>query len=324
MSVITETAFRFLGRVISLPAPVLSQAVSRRSDLLIQALSKVSRPDWVIGHNPGALWPAYIAGKKFVCKTGFDVEDYHPGEGNNHYLQQLSKQLLREVLPSMNYVSFAAPLIQQAVERDFDMAPPNWFTLMNYFPALEFTAPPAINEGPVKMVWFSQNVSYGRGLELVLPAVKKMTGIVELHLIGNMDETFYQQELKSVPNIIIHSPMSQKGLHQKLVNFDIGLALDIPVDINRNIALTNKILAYLQSGLFVLATNTDAQHDLLTGLPGHGYCFDLKENSSTAFIERVVAEINSIRGQRLERYNSFNNQNWETASAALSGRWIEG
>ena len=70
-SVFTERFYRLIGKLVSLPAPLLSQAVSRRSNLLIKALHKVSKPDCVIGHNPGAFWPTMFAGKIFNCKTGY-------------------------------------------------------------------------------------------------------------------------------------------------------------------------------------------------------------------------------------------------------------
>lgn len=323
-SVIVETTFRLLGRLISLPLPALSQAVSRRSNLLIKALDKVSTADWVIGHNPGALWPTAVAGKRFSCKTAFDVEDYHPGEGNGTYLQRLSKQLMKGVLPEMRYVSFASPMIQQAMQQDIGMAPAQWFTLLNYFPAEEFSIPVTVNEGPVKLVWFSQNISYGRGLELITPFFKRPGVDAELHLFGNMDEKFFQQELKNLPNLFLHDPLPQKELHRQLAGFDIGLALDIPVDANREIALTNKILAYLQAGLFVLATDTTAQSELLAGLPGHGYCFGLKQNNSATVMEKIIGEINAIRNSREWRYQHFSSSNWETASLKLLQTWENG
>ena len=238
LSVTTETMWRFFGKLFLLPTPALSQAISRRSNLLIQALNKVSKPDLVIGHNPGAMWPTVKAAQKFNCRVGFDVEDYHSGEGKNRHLKTLVYRLMGELLPKMDYVSFAAPMILQEVKADLDIDSNNWFTVLNYFPASEFSEPGSNNDGPVKLVWFSQNISYGRGLQLIVPFVLLQRGAVELHLIGNVKVDFYENYLKDIPHIFIHAPMQQVELHKALAQFDIGLALDTPTDKNRDLTLS--------------------------------------------------------------------------------------
>ncbi len=320
-SLLTETGYRFLGKLFSLPLPVLSQAVSRRSNLIIKELNKVSRPDWVIGHNPGAMWPALKAGGKFNCKVGFDVEDYHPGEGNDPYMQKLTKQLMKKILPQMNYVSFASPLIKGQVVTDTGREEGKWFTVFNYFPATEFREPINIRKGPVKMVWFSQNINKGRGLELILAAVKKFENAIELHLFGNLNVQFYENCLQGIHNIIVHKPIAQKDLHLALTEFDIGLALEPAKDTNNELAISNKILAYLQAGLFVVATNTPAQQSFLNDLPAHGIWFDYKTNNAELIFENVLNEINTIRSESMTRYKNFETRNWETASIDLLSAW---
>src|SRR5690606_33934463 len=111
-SVATEKLYRFEGRIRKLRRRKLSQGVTRRSDLLIKYINRLEGPfDLVIGHNPGALYPAFYAAEKFNCKCGFDVEDYHPGEGDDKNVQQLTRKLMNDYLPIMDYVTFAAPLM---------------------------------------------------------------------------------------------------------------------------------------------------------------------------------------------------------------------
>jgi hypothetical protein len=321
ISVCLEKFYRMLARLMALPASVLSLAVSRRSYQLTKTLRKVTKPDWVIGHNPGALWPVLKAAKQFNCRVGFDVEDYHPGEGSNSSLQKLTKQLMIELLPQLNYVSFAAPLIRETVKKDLGYEGANWFTLMNYFPAHEFTVPPVQQLGSLKMVWFSQHICAGRGLEFILSAVKKASGKVELHLFGNLDAAFQEQYLKAATNIFTHAPLSQQQLHLALSRFDIGLALDTPVDENRDLAITNKLIAYLQAGLYIIATDTKAQEAYLAELPGHGECFDKHSNHFEPVIEQCFNNRDMIRNEKINRYQDFKNRNWETASAELLQFW---
>ncbi|MGN6533256.1 MAG: hypothetical protein ACTHK0_16045, partial [Ginsengibacter sp.] len=299
---------------------ILANAVSRRSRLIMKNLDKASKPDWVIGHNPGALYATAFAATKFNCNAGFDVEDYHPGEGNNGHLQNLSRKLMQEMLTKMNYVSFAAPLIMEEVKKDVTDDYKHWFTVLNFFPPDEFVAPVTAKSERIKMVWFSQNISAGRGLELILTFVKS-SNEVELHLIGNINNEFFEGELEGHENIIVHSPVSQAELHCSLSRYDIGLALEPAKDRNNELAVSNKMLAYLQSGLYVIATNTPAQKALLNDFPGHGTCFDYQENSFEEVMREVLKNQDLIQEQKQKRFNHFRNRSWKEESVKLIKTW---
>jgi glycosyltransferase involved in cell wall biosynthesis len=320
-SVFTETIFRKVAGFFALPLPALSQAVSRRSSLLINKLNKVSKPDLVIGHNLGALWPALVAARKFNCRVGFDVEDYHPGEGNEKHLQSLSRCLMVSLLPKMDYVSFSAPLILEQVKRDVSLDSGKCNVVLNYSPVSDFMEPGILIDGPLKLVWFSQNINTGRGLELILPFVKKAASKLELHLIGNLDPDFYADSLKGIPNIHLHPPMRQTELHQTLQQFDIGLALEPAKDKNNELAISNKLLAYLQAGLFVVATNTPAQESFLNKMHNHGICFDYQTNNAEIVFERILKDIDNLRFNKSKRYDNFKDKNWETTAEHLLNVW---
>jgi hypothetical protein len=316
-SVTKEKWNRLLAKIFSLKNSKLANAVSRRNAGLMQAIRKVNSADWVIGHNPGALWATLNAGKRLNCKMGFDVEDYHPGEGNDKHLQQLTKDLMQQVLPKMDYVSFAAPLIMEAVEKDLKYNDTNWFTILNYFPADEFKLSETQVSGPLKLVWFSQNINVGRGLELILPSVKSNPEKVELHLYGNVNKDFKKENLDGINNIFLHRAVSQIELHGELAKFDIGLALDIPTDINRELAITNKLLAYLQAGLYVLASDTKSQHSFMASFPDMGICFNYEQNDSKEILENILINTDNIRNTRWERFETFKSNNWEKESLKL-------
>ena len=66
---------------------------------------------------------------------------------------------------------------------------------------------------------------------------------------------------------MLHDIMKQEDLHEFLSQMDIGLALEnVEADDNRNICLTNKFLAYVQAGFYVLATDTFGQSQFLSSL----------------------------------------------------------
>lgn len=319
LSVIKEKIYRLGAKLFQFNSASLGTAVSRRSSLLIKALNKINAADFVVGHNPGALYPTIFAAKKFNCKAGFDVEDYHPGEGNNVFLQNMVRRLMQQVLPQMNYVSFAAPLIREAVKKDLSKEGANWVTVLNYFPAAEFVQP-SLNEGPLKLVWFSQNISGGRGLELIIPAVGKLSGQLELHLYGNLNAAFFETYLKGIENVKIHEALDQKELNEELSKFDVGLALEMDVDANRNLCLTNKILAYTQAGLYVMATTTAAQQSFLKN-SSIGECLDFKRQDAFSLLHNLLNKMVEIRSQKQVRFLAAQAQSWEKEAERLKIIW---
>ncbi len=315
-SVLYEKYYRLAARIYKLKGYKLAMAVSRRNYLLIRALKKIKQADRVIGHNPGALYATAFAAKKLKASAGFDVEDYHPGEGHDIFLQGLTRQFMQELLPAMDYVSFAAPLIREAVKNDVGMEGSNWITVMNYFPAAEFVAPKNI-EGPLQLVWFSQNISGGRGLEYILPVFKNFTGQIELHLYGHVDESFYETHVKGIENVLLHKPVPQKELHSGLSSFDIGLALEPKKDLNNDLAVSNKLLAYLQAGLFVLATNTRAQKQLLNSMAGHGFITELEARAFENTLQELLDKKEDIRFEARNRFEKIKKMCWEEEAKGL-------
>lgn len=321
VSVLKEKWNRCIGRFISLQNAALANAVSRRNYLLLKSLKKIKSTSLVLGHNPGAMYATLEAGLRFNARTGFDMEDYHAGEGHNPHLQQLTKKLMQRILPKLDYVSFAAPLIMEEVKKDFSYSNGNWFTLLNYFPAEEFMLPAIVGTGPLRLAWFSQNVTFGRGLELVLPTIISNPGKLELHLYGKVNQEFKKQYLDGAGNIFLHGTTTQQQLHKELTSYDVGLALDIPTDQNRDLAITNKLLTYLQAGLYVLATNIKSQHAFMASFPEMGTCFDYKKNDFKEILDNVLTNTDSIRHNRRQRFEKFKNNNWENESISLLNKW---
>lgn len=300
----------------------LATAASRRHKQIMHMLRNIQqKPDLVVGHNPGALYATLKAAQRFSCKTGFDMEDYHLGEGTNKRAKANLKRLMQACLPSFDYISYAAPLIKTATEKDFKGELKNGFTILNYFPSNEFVAPEkGTATAKISLVWFSQNVNKGRGLELILPYIKKYADRVDLHLIGAVNPSFQQEFMTGISNIIYHGSLPQIELNERLAEFDIGLALEVPVDRNRELVLTNKILSYMQAGLYVVATNTEAQVNYLSAYPNHGIAIDFVLQESYQTLEHLFNEIDLIRKDKLKRYIEFVNK-WEDESKLLLSVW---
>lgn len=321
-SVAKETGYRALGKMFSFKGRYLSQAISRRSDLLLQAIQQLKGPfDLVVGHNPGALYPTIYAGKKFNCATGFDVEDYHPGEGENPHEQQLIKKLIEIYLPQTDYVSFAAPLIKSKTAQDIGQEGGNWQVVLNHFKATDFIKPATIDNQSLQLVWFSQNVNYKRGLEQIIPIVEQYHPAIHLTLIGNRKEAFYNEYIKGKKAVSLLPPKDQLSLHRAMSGYDIGLAIEPGKDKNNFIALANKLLTYFQSGLYILASDTPAHLDFFESKRDHGIAVSLEPANIPFVFDGLLQKKDLLRKAALARYAEAAKHSWETESLKLKKIW---
>lgn len=323
-SVVKEKLFRIIGRYLPLKEKLLSQAVTRRSDLILNVIHQLKGPfDFVVGHNPGALYPAWIAAKKFNCKCGFDVEDYHPGEGDDKNVQRLTKMLMNQFLPEMDYLTFAAPLMKDRHAADIGIIKRNWQIILNLFPADQFSYSEPDRESPLQIVWFSQNVNYKRGLENWIPALEHFKDEIELTLIGNKKEPFYSDFIKGNSFIRYLAPMEQTELNKKICTYDIGLAIEGGKDYNNIIALSNKLITYFQAGLYILATDTPGQKEFLKTNPHSGMIISTAHEGFVEKLSQIIASKDSIRRTKAERFRNASQWNWENESQKLLKIWKE-
>ena len=262
ISLFLEQACRLMPSVF-LTAKQLSFAVGRRSYSILKCIKKLNQTfDLVVAHNPQSFYPALVASKKFNAKLGMDIEDYHPGETNNKSLSDKVLFLLKHTLLHAYYISYASPCFYDIINQEISLNTPKQIVLLNGFPSTDFTLKNS-DTTKLRLVWFSQHINGGRGLEPLVDAMADFSDQVELHLIGQLNPTFDRDFIKGKKSIHIHAPKSQSALHEFLCDFDIGVACDVPLNINRDLALTNKLIVYAQAGLFILATHTKAQDKFL-------------------------------------------------------------
>jgi hypothetical protein len=146
--------------------------------------------------------------------------------------------------------------------------------------------------------------------------------MVELHLYGNVDEDFKKLNLEGIDNILLHGLVSQQQLHKQLAMYDVGLALEPAKDKNNNLAISNKLLSYLQAGLYVVATNTLAQENYLLDFQNHFISINIsKKKNNIQILRQLVIEKEEIRRKRKLRFLQFKEKAWEVESKALTTIW---
>ena len=300
----------------------LSFSISKRSYQLINTLKKMDLNfDWVIAHNPAAFYPALYVSHNSKARMALDNEDYHSGEGEDKKLNSRKAKLMYNILPSAEYCSYSSPLIMQKVQHDIPIMDSMQLVVLNSFPAIEFIEPPVIDSAALQLVWFSQNIDFGRGLEPIIEAVNILSPHVELHLIGNLRDSFYKKVLNGKKGFHLHGTMNQCSLHAFLAKFDIGLALEIPIDKNKDLAISNKIISYVQSGMFILASHTAAQDYFLSKYSIECSQFDSNIDSVVSSLKLLISQKNQIRATRQKRFNSGKQFSWENISYTLVQIW---
>ncbi len=320
---ILEKVYSYLpAHLISLKK--ISICISKRSYTILRNLKKLPPYfDWVIAHNPGAFYPAFLVSQNSAARLGVDIEDYHPGESKSEKNKKICERLFLGTLGHSAYISYASPLFQKRLNKLLPFSPAKELIILNGFDSAEFLFSPAIVSEKMTLVWFSQNINIDRGLEIFLEAFKGVSDKFELHLIGNPDLQFYTHFIKGVQNVYLHEPMNQLALHNKLNEFDIGLALDIPIDENRNLAITNKIISYAQAGLFILSSHSTAHDYFLKQYDLDALQFDSTVDSIVETLDKLLLKKHEIRTGRARRFDMGLQFDWDKISGSLSETWIQ-
>lgn len=305
----------------------LSGHVVGKQNLLLKWWSRKNKVkfDLIIAHNPPTFYTAYCLGKRLNKPFALDIEDFHPGESNSEVEKKAVAFLMQYLIPRAIYTSFASPLILKETALMINENVNDKLILVNNsFTIEEFPAIPAVVNQftSLKLVWFSQFVDYNRGLENILSQLDAYADKISLTLIGNMRPDFYNAVIQHRHYINCLSSMPQKDLHHQLQQYDAGLALeDGTINFNRNICLTNKIWAYLQSGLYILATATAAQVQFLIEHPSHGVVFSLdKQNFNEQFL-KILSSKNNIRNNQSLRHQQAKSYAWDVDGLSLLDKW---
>lgn len=281
------------------------------------------RADLYIAHNLGALPAALHAARRRNAKLGFDAEDFHSGmsplsEGASGDTL-LTERVERSALPMCDYVTAASPLIAERYSTKYDLAVPT--TILNVFPLklrpLSFVE--RRNRHALKLCWFSQTVGSGRGLEDVVRAMGRMPELpTEIHIKGEWQVGF-RRELDALARSVglpasciqADGTAPPDDLVRWTSEWDIGIATEQPVSLNRDICLTNKIFTYLLAGNAILATATAAQRRLLRDIPGAGYCYEAGDIDELARLLRVWH-------QRRASLNEARRRAWDYGTAMFN------
>lgn len=171
------------------------------------------------------------------------------------------------------------------------------------------------------LVWFSQVVGPGRGLETLMEALQYVNVAIELHLLGKCDDA-YAENLRSLfpagkgHQLFFHAPIPHAALLHELQQHDIGLALENNTPANKLTTVSNKVLQYLQAGLKMLVTFTEGQVEIAQEFRKTVIAVTVNEPAEWAeAVEELIAAESVNREVQLEKFNRL--YSWEAQEKKL-------
>lgn len=294
-----------------------------RTSLLLARRAKHYKADLYVAHNLGALAAAVVAAKHHGAKAAFDAEDYHHGEFHPNSTSARITQYVEDVwIPQCDECWSASPLIAEAYQNRFpDLA---FEVIDNVFP-LNLQQPFKANqEDAIRLIWFSQTIGAGRGLEPLFEALRASPSPNwQLTLIGRLDagfETQLMEFLTAYPGAVkVMPPMDESALFKVMAQHHIGLALETGFPLNRDLCRTNKLFSFILSGCHLLLTNTRAQVDFLDAHPECGTLLPLETtNDWPPLIGSLLENPQRLHEQRKHNWTLGHELlNWEIEQQKL-------
>ncbi|HYD20432.1 MAG TPA: glycosyltransferase, partial [Flavipsychrobacter sp.] len=260
-------------------------------------------------------------GKKLIQrgkKVAFDLEDWY----SHDYLVasrpvEMLKRLEKFALKHGAYVTCPSYAMADAIYEEYGIGKPD--VIYNGFPQ-EKLLHQAMHVQP-SLVWFSQTIGPGRGLEKMIAVLQKIQTPLSLNLIGDVSDR-YRLELETLfercrqHKLVISPQVKHNELHGLLSRHIVGLALEETFPPSRDTTITNKILQYLQAGLRVFATGTKGQCEVAADFR-NAVCVvspdDLDE--WTTELQKLVSEKEIDREEIVARFNE--KYSWEAQEIKL-------
>lgn len=255
------------------PLPIVWRAYSRAHSELLRAA--VSEPtDLFYGGSSGALTATARAAGALGVAYALDLEDFHTAEQDESATARLSHALAHHVqqaiLGKAAFLTAGSEAISEAYMQQYGLRP---LTLNNAF-SLPLTAPdltPSPGTG-LRVVWLSQTVGPGRGIEDAILAMGMHNIPGELHLRGLPVQPYVNSLIdlaaEKAPLLrVSHFPPDPSRSPMDICNgYDVGLATEDGHVLNRALCLTNKVFTYLLAGLALAASDTPGQRPVASSI----------------------------------------------------------
>ena len=118
--------------------------------------------------------------------------------------------------------------------------------------------------------------------------------------------------------VYVHPTVPNGELPARIAEHDIGLALEVPQSLNRELTATNKLFQYLQAGLAVVATDTAGQREVLGQHGAAGPLIQLDDPRGLAHaITALLTQPNRLRAAKAAALRTADAFSWEMQEASI-------
>lgn len=283
-----------------------------RRDLLRVALRNPA--DLVVAHSAATLWVAWALHQKGQ-PVAADFEDWfsRTHEKSPQFPDVVIERLEKKILGIAKHVSCPSEAMAERIGQRFGRKPA---VIYNSFPA-QSAAALASSPGPdgPKVLWISQALGPGRGLETLLRALELCEPTFTVTLVGNPQGNYQDLLKRMIPprwtrRLEFRGQVKDREVMDLVSAHQVGLALEPAHPENKDLTCSNKIFQYLACGLAVIATKTKGQTEIAEKT-GEGV--SLVANGSSSELAGALQALVSDP-QKLQRARS---NSWETARMKL-------
>ena len=260
------------------------------------------------------------------AKYGFDFEDFHQGETPlgepSAPVNRLLAALESRYVPKTSHLTAASWGIASKVAAMHGIAEPH--TVLNVFnwadrTQLPCAQPEPIHLWPLSLYWFSQIVGLDRGLQDAIQALAYVGEPVVLHIRGAATAEVKSHLVTLArrcgvdSQVAFHEPVAPEELLASAVAHDIGLCLEVPVTINGDNCISNKMFIYLLAGLAIIASRTTGHVQVLTRSPGIGFLYEPNDiRGLAAVIARLARDQKLLATTKAQALEAVRRRwNWE-------------
>jgi glycosyltransferase involved in cell wall biosynthesis len=293
-------------------------------------IAKGRKADLYIVHLEQALW----VGRKLLengCNVAMDVEDWYSEDGlpADRALRPLGlmKECEQYLLRNAAYCTTTSSSLSKALSEAYESSPPT--VIYNSFPLEERllvdekildrqeTSLPSI-------IWFSQTVGPGRGLEQLLAALQKVEYPFEIHIRGTPRKGYKETLLRELPKEVtrhtyFHPQVPQDELLSRLSEHDIGFCGELSECRSRDLTITNKALEYLRAGLAMIASDTAGHKEVASLVPTGVYIYQQNNFSSLqSVLNKLLGDDNALkRAKEASKKGMEADMDWRKSEAII-------
>lgn len=208
-----------------------------------------------------------------------DIEDWHSEDGlpedRANRPIRLLKKCERKVLNGAVHASATSHAMADALAEHYGCPKPT--VIYNSFPLEERSRIDGrLIDRPtrsgVSIIWFSQTIGPGRGLEALIAAFGRLPRYCQLHLRGKPREGYIETLLKGLNaevrrRVYLHSLVPPAGLLSRLSEHDVGYCGELSDCKSRDVTITNKAFEYMRARLAIVASDTRGQLEMAAVQP---------------------------------------------------------